>query len=91
MQQVENALSQQPSVGVEDKWSDIKNAITKSARQNLGVVKKTKAKKPWVTLEMLEKMEERRRWKNSSTDDGKRRYKKLSNELRRETDKARKK
>ena len=49
------------------------------------------AKKPWVTVEMLEKMDERRNWKSNRTEEGAKRYRKLNNELRRETEKAREK
>ena len=38
---------------------------------------------------MLEKMDERRKWKNDMSDNGKQKYKLLNNELRRETDRAR--
>ncbi|KAI5728388.1 hypothetical protein M8J77_014772 [Diaphorina citri] len=38
---------------------------------------------------MLDKMEERRQLKNNNTEEGKKLYKKMNNELRRETDKAR--
>ena len=44
------------------------------------------ARQPWVTDEMIRKMDERRKWKNVSTDDGVKKYKQLTNELRRETD-----
>ena len=37
---------------------------------------------------MIEKMDERRKWKHSNTEAGRRNYRKLNNELRRETDKA---
>ena len=46
----------------------------------------TEARQPWVTDEMIRKMDERRKWKNVSTDDGVKKYKQLTNELRRETD-----
>ena len=49
----------------------------------------TRAKKPWITGKMLEKMDERRKWKNNNTEEGKKKYSSLNNELRRETDKAR--
>ena len=45
-------------------------------------------KKPWITGKMLEKIEERRKWKNINTEEAKRKYRKLNNELRRETNKA---
>ena len=40
---------------------------------------------------MLEKMEERRKWKNINTEEAKRNYRKLNNEFRQETDKAKEK
>ena len=46
------------------------------------------AMKPWITEEMLEKMEERRKWKHQTTDYARKEYKRLNNELRRTTDKA---
>ena len=46
------------------------------------------AKKPWVTTEMLQKVEERRKVKHMSTTEAKKEYRKLNNELRRETEKA---
>src|SRR6476661_608198 len=38
---------------------------------------------------IMEKMQERRKWKNKNTEEGKRTYRRLNNELRRETDQAR--
>lgn len=63
--------------------------IEKSAKKNIGHNKRKKAKKPWVNTEMLDKMDERRKWKNVNTIEGKKKYKKLNNGLRRETEKAR--
>ena len=45
-------------------------------------------KKPWITDKMMEKMDERRTWKNVETEEGKKVYKRLNNELRKETEKA---
>ena len=42
-----------------------------------------------LTDAMISKMDERRKWKNVRTKDGDNMYKKLNNELRRETDAAR--
>ena len=49
------------------------------------------AKKLWITQEMTEKMAQRRKVKHQSDERSKREYRRLNNELRRETDKARKK
>ena len=40
---------------------------------------------------MIDKMEERRQWKNVNTDEGRQKYRSLNNQLRRATDKAREK
>jgi hypothetical protein len=63
--------------------------LTQSAASTIGYQRKKAPRKPWITQEMMDKMDKRRKWKNVNTDDGKVRYKKLNNELRRVTDKAR--
>ena len=89
VQQVEESINHDQVLNVDEEWLHIKDVITKSATENLGLRKTNKAKKPWITPEMIKKIDERRQWKNSPTDFGKRMYRKLNNELRRETDKAR--
>jgi len=81
--------NQQPSVN--DRWDSLKGTILKSAQNNIGYKKGRAPKKPWVTNEMIQKMDERRRWKRESTEKGRKMYKKLNNQLRRETDKAKEK
>ena len=73
----------------EDQWEKLKEVIKTGAEKVFGYQKAVKAKKPWITDKMLEKMDERRKWKNCNTEDGVRKYRQLNNELRRETDKAR--
>jgi len=55
----------------------------------VGKVEK-KARKPWITQEMISKMDERRKWKNVNTEEGRRNYRKLRNELKRDREKAKK-
>ena len=74
---------------VEEEWTELRDAIKKSAEVTIGYQNSRKAKKPWVSQKMIMKMDERRKWKNVGTEEGKVRYRKLNNELRRETDKAR--
>jgi len=74
---------------VEEEWKEFRDAVKKSAKETIGYCKARKAKKPWVTEEMIRKMDERRKWKSMNTDVGKKRYRHLNNELRRETDRAR--
>uniref|UniRef100_A0A8D8WQA5 Craniofacial development protein 2 n=2 Tax=Cacopsylla melanoneura TaxID=428564 RepID=A0A8D8WQA5_9HEMI len=73
---------------IKDEWNTIKNSIVEALEVTVGKQSKN-ARKEWVTQDMLEKMEQRRQWKNVNTDEGRKQYKKMNNELRRETDKAR--
>lgn len=72
----------------EEAWRRIKKAIRKTAEKEIGFYEGARIKKPWVTREMMCKMEERRRYKNKDGETSKAMYRKLNNELRRETDKA---
>jgi hypothetical protein len=46
--------------------------------------------KPWITEEMISKMDERRKWKNGNTEEGRKNYRRLRKELKRATDNAKK-
>src|SRR5277367_1279237 len=75
-------------MAVEERWKRLKDAVLESAQNNVGWKRGKTAKKPLITTGMLEKMRERREWKNINTEEGKRTYRKLNNELKRETQKA---
>jgi hypothetical protein len=49
-----------------------------------------KAIKPWITHEMINKMDERRKWKNFKNEEGRKNYRRLRNEFKRATEKAKK-
>lgn len=70
-------------------WKKLKEAVLKSAEENIALEKRRAAKKPWVTEEMICKMDERKKLKNQNTEEGSRMYRRLNNELRRKTDHAR--
>lgn len=55
------------------------NAMEEKVRKGSKIVKKD-----WITDNMIEKMEERRKYRNAGTIEGKRMYKKLNNEVRRD-------
>ena len=74
---------------VEEDWKQFREAVKRSAEATIGYQTAKIAKKPWVSEKMIEKMEERRNYKNINTEVGKKKYRYLNNELRRETDKAR--
>ena len=55
----------------------------------VGKVEK-RARKPWITQEIISKMGERRKWKNVNNKEGRRNYRRLRNELKRATEMAKK-
>src|SRR6476469_11207110 len=65
---------------------EFKGVVMKSAEGNVGYLKGKVARKPRITTAIMEKMQERRKWKNKNTEEGTRTYRRLNNELRRETD-----
>jgi len=54
--------------GVEGEWRKLKEAITEGAKEVYGYQMARTAKKPWITSEMLDKMDERRKWKSTNTE-----------------------
>ena len=90
---VEETLSRDRKQGgsVEKSWSDIRDSMTNAAKEVIGYKKATRAKKPWVTTAMLNKMNERRKCKSTNNEEGRKQYRQLNNELRRETDLAKEK
>ena len=68
------------SGNAEVQWKNITDTIS----DLVGKIEK-RAKKPWITQEMISKMDERMKWKNVNTEDGRRNYRRLSNELKRAT------
>jgi hypothetical protein len=53
----------------------------------VGKVEK-RARKPWITQKMVSKMNERRKWKNVNIEEGRKNYRRLRNELKRDTENA---
>ena len=51
--------------------------------------KQEEQKKPWITDKMIERMDDRRKWKNNNTEEEKKKYSSLNKKFWRETDKAR--
>ena len=49
-----------------------------------------RARKPWITHEMISKMNERRKWKNVNTEESRKNSRRLRKELKRTTDNAKK-
>ena len=75
-------------MNVNQRWIELRRVIQSSARKYVGYEGKRRPKKPWITEEMINKIDERRKWKNESNEEGKKRYRELNIELRREAAKA---
>ena len=74
---------------VEVHWNNIKECVLDTVNDLVGKVEK-RARKAWITEEMISKMDERRKWKNVNTEEGRKNYGRLRNELKRDTDNAKK-
>jgi type I site-specific restriction endonuclease len=72
------------SGNVEVQWKNIKECVLHTLRDLVGKVEK-RARKPWITQELISKMDARRRWKNVNTEEGRKNYRRLRNELKRAT------
>ena len=74
---------------IDGKYPVLIEVVIASAEKNVWYQDNQTVQKPLVTDAMISKMDERRKWKNVRTMEGNNMYKKLNNELRRETDGAR--
>ena len=73
---VEDEIKLSTGIGmnVNERWKEFKEVIFCSARKQIWHEKRERIKKPWITKEMIDKMDERRKWKNKNDDERKRRY-----------------
>jgi len=77
------------SGNVEVQWKNIKEYVVDTISDLDGKVER-RARKPWISQEMISEMNERRKWENVNTEEGRKNYRKLRNELKRATDNAKK-
>jgi len=77
------------SGNVEVQWNNIKKCVLFTVSDLVGKVE-TRARKPWITQEMVSKMDKRSKWKNVNTEEGRKNHRRLRNELKRTTDNAKK-
>ena len=57
------------SGNVEVQWNNRKECVLDTLSDLVGKVEK-RARNPWITQEMISKMDERRKWKNVNTEEG---------------------
>jgi hypothetical protein len=77
------------SGNVEVQWNNKKEGVLDTLSDLVGKVEK-RARKPWITQEMISKMDKRRKWKDVNTEEGRKNYRRLRKELKRVTDNAKK-
>src|SRR2546425_7483347 len=59
---------------VNQRWIDFKEVIIGNAKEQIGYEKKNKIRTSWITDDMTNKMDERRKWKNKNDEYGRQRY-----------------
>ena len=64
---VEEAMgtTMKKGMDVNQRWINFKGVVIDSAKEQIGYERKEKIKKPWVTEDMISKMDERRNWKKT--------------------------
>ncbi|KAG8239997.1 hypothetical protein J437_LFUL016513 [Ladona fulva] len=55
---------------IQEEWNDLKKGIITVLEQKVGTINKKEARKNWINQNMLEKMEERRKWKEVNSEQG---------------------
>jgi hypothetical protein len=90
-EKIEESIIEREMATTEERWRELKETITREAMSVVGQQKGPTSRKPWITAEMIQEMEERRTWKHQSTEEAKKEYRRLNNKLRRTTKKAREK
>jgi hypothetical protein len=75
------------SGNVEVQWNNIKKCVLDTTSDLVGGVER-RAIKPWITQEIISKMDKRRKWKNVNNEEGRKNYRRLRKELKRATDNA---
>ena len=74
-QRVQNILEEKlgaierESGNAEMQWKNIKECVLDTISDLVGKVEK-RARKPWISQEMISKMNERRKWMNVNTEEG---------------------
>jgi len=69
-------------IDTETRWQKLNERTLHAVKKVDGVKEKKYETKPWITKQLVDKMEERRKWKNVNGEEGLRKYRRLNNELR---------
>jgi len=85
-----NGVSIEESQNIKERWQNLKDTITLAATKTLGNSNNT-ARKEWITMEIVNMIEERRKYKSSSSIDGQEKYRVLRNLIIRKSREAKEK
>jgi len=77
------------SGNVAAQWNNIVECVLDIISDLVGKAEK-RARKPWITQEMISKMDERRKWKNVNIEEGRKNYRRRREKLKRATGNAKK-
>ncbi|XP_068081777.1 craniofacial development protein 2-like [Anabrus simplex] len=65
---------------IEEEWRVVKNEVSRAAEEMLGR-KKISTKNQWITQEILDLIDERRKYKNDRNEEGRKEYRRLKNQV----------
>ena len=66
-----------------ERWKELKEILYKEEVESLDFTPQNIKRKPWITDDMVNKMEERREAKKLNTEEGRKKYPRLKNEPKR--------
>ncbi|XP_008180216.1 craniofacial development protein 2-like [Acyrthosiphon pisum] len=85
-----NGVIIEESQNIKERWQNLKDTITLAATTTLGNSNNT-TRKEWITMEIVNMIEERRKYKSSSSIDGQEKYRVLRNLIIRKSREAKEK
>lgn len=74
-----NKIKAQEEQDINTRWTSLRETTTNSATETMKETKSTLPRKEWITPEIIEMIEERRKYTNLNTDEYQKRYRTLRN------------
>lgn len=87
IEETEKHITKEAALDVEKEWNNIKKSLTNATTEVIRH-KETEIRNPWITKEIIELLEERRKYKSKTDEEGERKYKMLKWEIIRKCRKA---
>ncbi|KAL4125923.1 hypothetical protein QTP88_010160 [Uroleucon formosanum] len=86
-----NKIKTQEEQDINTRWTSLRETTTNAATEIMKETKSTLPRKEWITPEIIEMIEERRKYKNLNTDEYQKRYRTLRNLIIRKSKAAKEK